>query len=361
MATGRTGTTGSRVAAAIAVAGVVALGLLAAPAGAGAAPELPPVTAAELVGSVLAADPGAFGGTVELDNALGLPPLPDLPQAANGTSTARVWSDGQGRGRIQVPTDSGERTFVADGQTFWAWSSADRTVGKAAQRAGEKPADAPDATTTDPITAATEALTELRTTSAITVDGTAEVASRPAYDLVLAPVPSERTLLREVRIAVDAEKRVPLRLTVLANGSSDPALQLGFTALEFGAQDPSLFTFTPPPGAEVRDRQRPEDAPAEKPRNAQQDGPPFVGDGWDTVLVATMAVPTTTPEEGGAPERGRFGGGPTELSALGTPVSGPWGSGRLITTAVASAIITDDGRIAIGAVPEQVLTEALAQ
>ena len=40
---------------------------------------------------------------------------------------------------------------------------------------------------------------------------------------------------------------------------------------------------------------------------------------------------------------------------------GSWGSGRLISTAVASAIVTDDGRVAAGAVPEQVLTEALAR
>jgi hypothetical protein len=33
----------------------------------------------------------------------------------------------------------------------------------------------------------------------------------------------------------------------------------------------------------------------------------------------------------------------------------------LITSAVASVIVTDDGRIAAGAVPEQVLTEALAR
>jgi hypothetical protein len=31
------------------------------------------------------------------------------------------------------------------------------------------------------------------------VDGTAEVAGRPAYDLVLTPAAAERTLLREVR------------------------------------------------------------------------------------------------------------------------------------------------------------------
>ena len=50
-----------------------------------------------------------------------------------------------------------------------------------------------------------------------------------------------------------------------------------------------------------------------------------------------------------------------DLSTIGSPVSGPWGSGRLVTTAVGSAILTDDGRIAMGAVPEQVLTEALSK
>jgi outer membrane lipoprotein-sorting protein len=354
MATGRR-TTGRTVAAGIAVAGAVGLGLLAVPGGAGAAPELPPVTPEDLVSSVLAAqDPGPFGGTVELDNALGLPPLPNVPQAANGSSTARVWSGGDHRGRIQVPTDAGERTFVADGQTFWSWNSADRTVTKVPD--GQRPEGAPDAATTDPTAAATQALAALRPTSEVSVDGTAVVAGRPAYELVLAPAPSERTLLREVRIAVDAEKRVPLQLTVLANGSAEPVLQLGFTDLQFGAQDASLFTFTPPPGATVQDAQRPEGAPAGKPGAA---APTVVGDGWDTVLVTALPAPAAPPT--GAPEGGPFGGGAPDLSALGTPVSGPWGSGRLISTAVANAIITDDGRVAAGAVPEQVLTEALAR
>jgi hypothetical protein len=50
-----------------------------------------------------------------------------------------------------------------------------------------------------------------------------------------------------------------------------------------------------------------------------------------------------------------------DLSTLGTPVSGPWGSGRLISAAIGSAIVTADGRIAAGAVPEQVLNEALGK
>ncbi len=349
------GATGRRAAAGVAVAGAVGLGLLALPGGAGAAPELPPVTAEELVASVLTADAGAFGGTVELDNALGLPALPNLPQAAEGSSQARLWSDGEGAGRVQLPTDSGERTLVTDGETFWAWNSEDGTVITAP--AGDKGPGPGEAAVTDPTAAATEALAGLRATSEVRVDGTAEVAGRPAYDLVLTPAASERTLLREVRLAVDAEKRVPLRLTVLANGSTEPALQLGFTDLEFGAQDPALFTFTPPPGATVQpapehgDRPRPGGGPGGFPEGAQ---PTVVGDGWDTVIVAD-GVPGGMLDD---PDEGRRG---IDVSALGTPVSGPWGSGTLISTAVASAIITDDGRVAAGAVPEQVLTEALSR
>lgn len=338
MGTGRW-TTSRTAAAGIAVAGVVGLGLLEAPSGAGAAPDLPPVTPEELVASVLAADPDAFAGTVELDNDLGLPPLPEVPQAGDGTSTARIWSDGERGGRVQLPTDSGEKTLVSDGETVWAYDSEGRTLTRGAHPEDGRPDTADLA---DPAAAATEAIRTLQTSSVVTVEGTAEVAGRPAYELVLTPAPDERTLLREVRIAVDAEQRIPLRMTVLATGSSDPVLQVGFTELAFGPQDPALFTFTPPPGTTV------EEPPAGRPEGV---GPPeggtpsVIGDGWDTVLLAT--VPTDAAG--------------TDLRAFGTPVSGTWGSGTLISTAVATAILTDDGRVAAGAVPEQVLTEALSR
>jgi outer membrane lipoprotein-sorting protein len=351
----RSGAAARRAAAGVAVAGAVGLGLLAIPAGAGAAPELPPVTPEDLVTSVLSADPGAFGGTVELDNALGLPALPNLPQAADGTSTARIWSDGQGRGRIQLPTSSGERTLVSDGTTFWAWNSEDGTVRKAPAE-GKGPAEHGSAAA-DPTAAATQALQALRSTSDVRVDGTAEVAGRAAYELVLTPAASERTLLREVRLAVDAEKRVPLRLTVLANGSTDPALQIGFTDLDFGQQDPAMFTFTPPPGATVEPAPAPDAQQHARPEGSA--APTIVGDGWDTVAVASGAQlggVLDNPGQPGTADRPKV-----DLSALGTPVSGPWGRGTLISTAVASAIVTDDGRIAAGAVPEQVLTEALSK
>ena len=47
------------------------------------------------------------------------------------------------------------------------------------------------------------------------------------------------------------------------------------------------------------------------------------------------------------------------LQHYGKPVSGAFGSGYVISTNVATVLITDDGRFAAGAVPQQVLVDAL--
>ena len=333
-----------RIAAAVGTAGAVGLGLLVVPAGAGAQPELPPVTPEDLVSSVLAApDPGPFDGTVELDNNLGLPALPDAPQAANGTSTARIWSGGDDKGRVAAP-DRRRRAHARLRRHDPLGVELRRPHGRPRTRRDR------DAQPRRPDRRPPRRrIAKLRATSTVAVDGTASVAGRDAYELVLTPAPTERTLLREVRVAVDAEKRMPLRLTVLAAGSTEPALQVGFTELKFGPQDPALFTFTPPPGATVTDAPA-RDAAAGPRRRA----PPSVTAG---TLSRSCAGPRTRlrrrPHPANRP--------PRTCPPSARPVSGAWGSGRLITTAVGSAIITDDGRVAAGAVPEQVLTEALAR
>ncbi|MFC7640008.1 hypothetical protein ACFQX6_02355 [Streptosporangium lutulentum] len=43
------------------------------------------------------------------------------------------------------------------------------------------------------------------------------------------------------------------------------------------------------------------------------------------------------------------------------PVSGTWGSGRVIQTKLFSALLTDDGRLLVGAVTPEKLTEAAGQ
>jgi outer membrane lipoprotein-sorting protein len=336
-------------------AGVAGLVLLASPAGAGEAPPaLPPISADQLVESVLNTEVPALGGSVEMQNNLGLP-VPGLPGSIGGGESVRVYADGEGRGRISLPSRGGETTVVDDGSTVWVWDSREKTVTKVPQGAGHKtPLEGKFA---DPATSARDLVDAMRKDSSVDVDGTARVAGRPVYQLVLAPKPTERTLLREVRVSVDSETRVPLQLEVLANGQSDPALKVGFTEFEDGPQDASLFAFTPPEGAKVT-----EEKPDEKMRGTSPDelfsqlDLKTVGEGWDTVLTGTV------PE--GVLEMPGGDGGDDALGLLksfGKEVHGEFGTGWVISAKVGTALITEDGRVAIGAVPQQVLTEALGK
>ncbi|MGM1064729.1 LolA family protein [Saccharothrix sp. Mg75] len=361
------------VAAAVGVvAGVAGLGVLAMPAGAGQAPVLPEVGAEALVESVVTAGPAAFGGTVEVSNDLGVPAVPGVPQLSDGDSAVRLWSDGAGRVRAQLPAGNSERTFVDDGTTGWLWNSAEQAVNKFPHGA----APPQEAAAADPVAVAREVVTRLREFSDVTVDGTARVANRPVYELVLSPKPTEKTVLREVRVAVDSELRVPLRVAVLTNGTNAPAVQIGFSELNVGPQDAALFSFTPPAGATVTEA-KPE-GPSGHDRAAAEQAlaeanPQVIGEGWDVVLGARVpggALAAFERQEPSGDRRdrgfeGRPGAGDVDvqglLEQLGKEVGGTWGSGTLITTRVGGVLIADDGRVAAGAVPEQVLLDAIGQ
>lgn len=338
---------------AVTAAGAIGLGGLAMPAGAGADPSLPPVSAEDLVASVLTAKVPALGGTVTVHNALGLPALPGVTAPlTQPVTTFRIWSDGQGHGRLALPSRNGEQVLIEDGTTLWRYDSSSRTataLENGATPARQRPPVA------DPGQAARELVGAVRKYSTVTVDGTGTVAGRPVYQLVLTPAPTERTLLREVRVAVDSAQRVPLQLTVLANGSPDPALQIGFSDLTVGAQDPALFHFTPPAGVKV---ERPKNEPKAGPPPGQHGGAMIhtQGDGWDTVVLGQLP-PAQPPTEQGPAHQDPL----ALIQRIGRPTTGPWGHGWVIQTAVGTVLVTSDGRVAAGAVPQQVLDEALTR
>ena len=201
----------------------------------------------------------AMSGTVQIDNNLGLP-VPGLP-AAGQTAPARSGSGrtaanrsrdldpvggrrGDHRRRRHDDLRRGTRPAARSPSTRW-------TTGKHVP--GEQATGQP-AASRGPATRPRlheDLVTALEKTSNVSVDGTDTVADRPAYDLVLTPKAGQRTLLREVQIAVDAQTHIPLQLTVLGDNTNTPAVQVGFTSLDVGPQDPSLFHFTLPAGATV--------------------------------------------------------------------------------------------------------------
>nr|WP_042190036.1 sigma-E factor regulatory protein RseB domain-containing protein [Kibdelosporangium sp. MJ126-NF4]CEL19054.1 hypothetical protein [Kibdelosporangium sp. MJ126-NF4]CTQ95144.1 hypothetical protein [Kibdelosporangium sp. MJ126-NF4] len=348
------------------LAGVIGLGVLAVPAGANEPPpELPQISADQLVESVANAKIPALAGKVSATENLGLP-----IKLLDGIGSASVWSDGQHRFRATLPGKSSEKTFVEDGSTFWSWDSQKNTVTKFEH--GDK-ATPEKLAGKDPAALGKDVLNLVRQYSDVKVDGTARVATRPAYELVVTPKPTERTLLREIRVAVDSETRLPLRLQVLANGQAEPALKVEFTELNVGPQDAKLFQFAPPQGATVQDKTK-----ADHPQKDSAEGRKgfqdligslnlqTVGDGWDTTLVAKLPGDLNSlagkVQGDKAPGMGRGNFDVTSLlKSFGKETSGPWGTGYVFSTKVATALVTTDGRVAIGAVPEQVLTEAIGQ
>ncbi|MBM7772002.1 outer membrane lipoprotein-sorting protein [Actinokineospora baliensis] len=346
------------VAAAGTAAGVAGLVLIASPAGADETPPvLPPISAEALVQSTIEAHVPSLAGAVELRNDIGLP-IPGLPQVS-GDNVARVYADGTGRGRVSLKDGSGERTFVQDGTTTWLWSSANRSVTKFDSAKGADPKEVEDKLA-DPAAAAKEVVDLIKESSTVSVDGTARVAGRSVYQLVLTPKPTERTLLREVRVSVDSETRVPLRLEVLANGQSEPALRVGFTEFSTGAQDPALFTFTPPAGAKVVEGSTEGKNEGDREDLFKAANLKIVGDGWDTVATGQVPAALLSAQVPQSGERQAVDV-TSMLKRLGKEVSGPFGTGYAISTKVGTALVTTDGRIAVGAVPQQVLIDALGQ
>jgi outer membrane lipoprotein-sorting protein len=362
---------------------------------ASADPGLPPKTPAQLLADMRTADVSALSGTVRQTVDLGLPQLPGLTSGTggpgpapgarsaltsllSGTHTWRVWVDGASRQRLDLLAGSGETDLIRNGHDLWLWSSADRSAvhlqaggratvhprplmptapGQPGQRLPMNPPRTPDE-------AASAALAMIGKDTSVTTDGTATVAGRPAYELVLTPK-DRSTLVASVHIAIDASKHVPLRVTVRSTKLANPAIDVGFSSVDFGTPDASVFAFTPPAGTKVtqggtlKDRGTTNPMPRMRPPTGSSTGalsvPKVVGSGWSTVVVGRLPAGATT--SGASPDLG------SQLSAILSnlpEVHGTWGSGRVLEGTLFTVVLTDDGRVAVGAVGPQQVYAALA-
>lgn len=332
---------------------------------------LPSRSAAQLLADVRGSVGQSLSGTVVQTANLGLPQIPgltgqgsgspavtaggaSLTSIISGTHTWRVWAGGPTQSRVALVSGAGESDVIRNGSDVWVWSSAEKSAVHHTLTAKDAPAGAPSASATDlpktPEEAATKALAAIDPSTAVTTAGTAVVAGRQAYELVLDPR-TDATRVAQVRIAVDAEKHVPLRVQVYSTTLPNPAVEVGFTAVDFAAPDARQFAFTPPADTTVTEGSADQAGtpPAAAAARAQGE-PKVVGTGWTSVAVATMPAQLATD----ATQKQLQG----VLSAL-PKVSGDWGSGRVIDGTLFSAVLTDDGRVAVGAVDPQALYAAL--
>ncbi|MEU8383419.1 hypothetical protein, partial [Streptosporangium sp. NPDC048865] len=349
------------VAAAALVAGAIGAGpVIAAVQG---DPTLPERTAEQLLASAAQASRSGLkpmSGTVMQTASLGLPALPGLPGAGGSSPAAllagshelKVWYGGEDRFRFALPGRMSETDLIVNGDQAWLWQSelnkATRVKGGSAEKAGEHRPDAwgggahealPTATT--PQRLAQDLLGRIGADTAVSVTSTEKVADRAAYQLVLAPK-DPSSLVREVKLALDGETFVPLRIQVFARNATEPAFEVGFTSVTFSPPAEENFAFTPPAGAKVEEASIGELAKENGARQEERlkEGEEIrekvrtVGEGWTTVaVIPASATEKLTSAPGGEGSAGRDAGAITDaLLKSATPVSGPWGSGKVIQT-----------------------------
>ncbi|MFC7310770.1 outer membrane lipoprotein carrier protein LolA [Streptomyces monticola] len=426
----------ARYAVPVAVAGVAAatIGLVPALASSGD-PDLPKITAQELVEKIAASDVQRLSGNVKISTDLGLPslggaaassfapkggdgeggsaasPETKLMELASGTHNLRIAADGPDKQKLSILEDAAEYSVIHNGGDVWAYDSKSneafhaRDTDKGAHGKGdEKGAHGKGddkgvhgkgdergtggKTPATPKELADEALKAVDDTTSVTVDGTARIAGRDAYQLLIQPKGSGSTI-GSIRIAVDADNGVPLKFTLTPSSGGKAAIDAGFTKVDFAKPAASTFDFKPAKGMKVTEADELEKHARDgkgmekhAPKGlegadgigggfgggmagmAGKDGMKVIGEGWSSIAVLD-AGGQGMPSKGSGPGSGSGSGSgevPPEaqglLDAFGDKVTGKFGSGTVFSTRLVNALMTDDGKVYVGAVDKDALVKA---
>lgn len=329
------------------IAGAAALAATGAFDAATSSGSLPATTPAALVADIRGSAVSGFSGTVVSRLSLGLPEVVSLGAAGGpgalasllaGSHTLQVWYGGPDEQRVALLGSTEETDVFRDGSDMWQWSSADQVAVHASVPTADGPTVAarPSVASITPTVLAQAALAALGADTDVDVESGRTVADRSAYELVLTPR-GDVTKVGAVHISVDGTTKIPLGVQIFARGAGVPAVDVAFTSIRFGRQAARNFDFTPPPNATVRDTGAGSDATAGRTTRT--------GSGWTTVVglrpgraaIERMAAPL--------------------LKAL-PRVSGSWGKGRLFDSSLLSVLVTDDGRVYVGAVAPSALYSA---
>ncbi|MCX4764240.1 DUF2092 domain-containing protein [Streptomyces sp. NBC_01275] len=363
-------------------------------------PDLPKITAQQLLDKIAASDVQQLSGTVKITTDLGLPdlgglesgllsgvaqqggdgssadPSAKLTELASGTHTLRVAADGPDRQKLSLLENAAEYSVIHNGKDVWGYDSASNevyhsTVDESADNGGDRTGKDADPVPATPKELTEDALKAVDDTTSVTVDGTVQVAGRDAYKLLVKPKQSGSTV-GAISVAVDAKTGLPLKFTLTPASGGAAVVDAGFTQVSFSKPAASTFDFTAPKGAKVTEGDEAgksdESGAAPEgfggsgtPETLAQDfegagGPNVIGKGWTSVATfGTGGEGVPSGSDTGSDAGGALGG---FLGSFGDKVSGKFGSGTVYSTRLINALITDDGKVYVGAVTKDTLVKA---
>ncbi len=368
---------------ALAAVAVVGAGVAAKTLAVAAEPDLAPRSAAQLLVDLQTASLDGLSGTVVERADLGLPSITsmlgnlgdptgtgkgsaNLTSLITGKHTLRVWYSGPDKARVALVGTNGESDVIRNGNDVWIWDSKANTATHHVFSDDERPpspSDLPSMLPKTPQEAADLALKAIDPTTVVSTGNSAKIAGRNAYELILSPRDTS-SLVGQVRLAIDAKQHVPLRVQVFPKGSSQASIEVGFTQVSFSRPDDAQFNFSPPAGTKIEDSTGAEkkvpgankapptkDDKGGKDANAGKGAEPkstVIGTGWTSVFVARMSA-------GDSAEAAKSPEAQSLLNQL--PKAN---GGRVLTSNLFTVLLTDDGRVLVGAVSADRLAQVAA-
>ena len=165
-------------------------------------------------------------------------------------ASGRLWVTNDGRGRIELQSDSGDVQIVWNQKAISIYDASSNTVYRA-----DLPARS--GTTTDHGTPPSLAeidtfLTNLGVHWALSDARPADVAGQAAYSVTASPQ-HDGGLLSSLELAWDAAQGTPLRAGIYAQGSSSPVLELAMNDVSYGRVSAADVDIAPPDNAKVVD------------------------------------------------------------------------------------------------------------
>jgi hypothetical protein len=304
--------------------------------------SVPRLTAHQLRGRILASADESYAGYAESNATFGLPPLPgltDVTSLLDGVTKMRVWVASPDVWRVDVLSDAGERDTYDFGSLSYIWDSGEELL---TQVVGQSPLRLPRPADLVPPALAVRLLDEAGPGAAFTVIPPLRVAGQSAAGLRVTPADRDSTI-GQVDIWASPASGLPLMVKIFARGSASPALVSQFFQVGPWKPAPSVLTPESGPGAGFTVTNSGDLAGALSDLG-------FVG------LPAQLAGRARVREPAAFDQIGVYGGGlatfvvlginrpglsliPNALSAGGTPLSVPAGTGALIQAPLVNAIL----------------------
>jgi outer membrane lipoprotein-sorting protein len=166
-------------------------------------------------------------------------------------ASGRLWLTNDGRGRIELQSDSGDAQIVWNPQTVTVYDASSNTVYRADLPSGSSGTTS-DTGTPPTLVEIDNVLAKLGLHWSLSGAQPTDVAGHPAYSVAAAPK-HDGGLLGSLELAWDAVHGNPLRIGIYAQGTSAPVLQLEVTDISYGPVSASDVDVSPPAGAKVVD------------------------------------------------------------------------------------------------------------